>query len=94
MPPRKTETIGLEGNLTIQKVESLYKNFLDKVESPAHLTLDMSNVTNIDFAGLQLLYSLYRTMEESKRKIEIVNIQPSVQEWFEMSDFSSMIEKE
>ncbi len=94
MPPRKTETIELEGNLTIQKVEELYKDFMDKVESPAHLTLDMKNVTSLDFAGLQLLYSLYRTMEESKRKIEIVNVPPSVGEWFETSDFSSMIEKE
>ena len=94
MAPRKTETIALDGNLSIQRAETLYKDLMDKIESPSNIKLDMTEVTGMDFAGLQLIYSLYRTMQESKRNLEVINVQPSIQEWFEMSDFSSMIEKE
>ncbi len=94
MPPKKTVTIALDGALTIQRAEDLYHEFLKKMDTPSHIKLDMSHVTSMDFAGLQVFYSLYRTLQESQRKLDIENLQPSVKEWFELSDFASILEKE
>ncbi len=92
MPPKK-EKVKLDGNLNIQKVESLHTDLLKAVDEKSNIQLDFSEVTDIDFAALQLLYSLNKSCLDNGRSMEIVNISSPVRERFVLCDFSSLIEK-
>ena len=93
MPPRKKDQVKLDGNLNIQKVESLYSELLKTVDGKNNVQLDFSEVTDIDFAALQLLYSFNKSCLDNGRSMEIVNIASPVRNRFELCDFSSLIEK-
>jgi len=93
MPPEKTKTVTLKGNLNIQKVESLHADFLSQSKVKEDLLLDFSSVTDMDFAVLQLLYSLNQTYLADGKSLHFLNVSPKVREWFILSDFESLIEE-
>ncbi|OQY34240.1 MAG: hypothetical protein B6241_05485 [Spirochaetaceae bacterium 4572_59] len=91
MALRKNTLIELEGNLSIQKVEALFADFKSKLIKNSSIQLDFSKVSGLDFAALQLLFSLNKTCLEKDIKIEFQNVNPKIMEWFELSDLTSLI---
>lgn len=92
MAPKKKNVLDLTGSLSIQKVESLHAELLEKSEAEADLRINCAGLTDIDFAALQLLYSLFKTYRDKGGKLELVDVSPKVRECFELSDFESLIE--
>lgn len=64
------------GEFRIRNAEKLYKELLS-TES-ALLALDLSEVTDFDTAGVQLLLSFYKTVKEKDGKLGIVAASESV----------------
>lgn len=52
---RKADAIAIQGELQIQFLESMKEYLLPELNSPGTLVLDLSRVTGVDLAGLQLL---------------------------------------
>jgi len=92
MAPKKNVKVELEGSLTIQKAETIYSNMKDLEKDASQITFDFSQVTDIDFSVIQLLYSLRRTCLEKKKGLHMINIPSGIQEKIELCDFGSLIE--
>lgn len=48
--------------ITIYEVESLYKDILEWCHDSEQLNLDFTNVQKVDFAGIQLLLSVQKSV--------------------------------
>ena len=60
----KSQVIKLSEKLDISKVESLLEEFRQAAEKGGSVSLDASAVQRADTAGLQLLFSLQKTLAE------------------------------
>lgn len=58
-----------EGDIGIRTVEELTKAFQDSLELIQTCRLDLSNITGIDLAGIQLIYSAHKTAESQGKKL-------------------------
>jgi anti-anti-sigma factor len=81
-------TIIFKGNLVVTNIESIHseiESFLE--DSSRNITLDLSQVDEIDIAGLQLLYSLKKTFE-SDGALHILAINQSIRDIIDLSGFN------
>lgn len=67
--------IVLKGNLVVSNIESIHSEIESVLEeSSRNIILDLTQVEEIDIAGLQLLYSLKKTFEgDGSLHIEALN---------------------
>ncbi len=83
--PKKKKTEGsalrIEGELTIFRAAELMPQLL---ASPAPQTLDLSGVTEIDSAGLQLLMLAKKHARKEQRELQLVAHSAAVTEVFEL----------
>jgi anti-anti-sigma factor len=76
------------GNMVVPTIEAAHSSLESFIEDTSQIiTVDLSNVEDIDIAGLQLLYSLKKTFD-SEGALRIRAISKSVQEIMEISGFS------
>ena len=75
----------IEGELTIFRAAELMPQLL---ASPAPQTLDLSGVTEIDSAGLQLLMLVNREAGQQGKTLEISGHSPAVQQ---VLDFCNLV---
>ena len=94
MPPLKTVKMELEGNLGIQNAETLFSDLQEKTEETKSLQLDLSKVTGLDFAILQLFASLDKTLKDNKGKLVLKNVPTAIEDWFHLSDLETLLDKE
>ena len=59
--PSLPSTIKLIGEVTILTVETLQKGILSAFETTKNVVIDISGVTELDLAGMQLLCSVHRS---------------------------------
>ena len=71
----------LEGELSIYRAAELKQALLDE---PAPSELDLSGVTDIDSAGVQLLMLAKKTAQTHQRELRLVAHSPAVTEVFEL----------
>jgi len=65
-------TIRVVGPVTILTVESLQKGFLSAFETTKNVIIDISAVTELDLAGMQLLCSAHRSSYSHGMEFNVV----------------------
>ncbi len=81
-------TIIFKGNLVVTNIESIHSEIESFLEDYSrNITLDLSQVDEIDIAGLQLLYSLKKTFE-SDGALHILAINQSIRDIIDLSGFN------
>ena len=69
----KAKVIKLDEKLDISKAENMLQVLKEAVEQGGSMSLDASAVNRIDTAGLQLLFSFKKTLEDQGSKMEITH---------------------
>jgi anti-anti-sigma factor len=81
-------TIVFKGNLVVTNIESIHSEIESLLEeSSRYITIDLSQVEEIDIAGLQLLYSLKKT-SEGAGALHILAINQSIRDIIDLSGFN------
>ena len=63
----------IEGELTIQKAESLKQALMGALDKMQVFRLDLNSLTRIDLAAIQLLYSAHKSAEAAGKTIELAD---------------------
>ncbi|CAK0748410.1 phospholipid transport system transporter-binding protein [Gammaproteobacteria bacterium] len=80
----------LEGDVTIYEAVALKTALIAALNEGPTLELDLSGVTELDTAGLQLLLLLKHEAQAENREIHLVQHSPVVQEIFDLCDLSTV----
>lgn len=78
--------------MTIYTACEMKGKLLQKLAKCQAMELDLSQVTELDTAGFQLLALLKREAEQGKKPLELKNHSPAVLDVFELYNFSEQIE--
>lgn len=78
--------IALDGEITIYRAADLKVSVLDALRKSRTLEIDLSAVTELDTAGLQVLMLAKQTAVAEQRELRLVQHSPAVVEIFEMLD--------
>jgi anti-sigma B factor antagonist len=74
----------LEGDLTIYRAAELKQVLLEAVDKTGPLEVDLSGVTELDTAGVQLLLLAKGAATARNKQIRLVNHSPAAVEVFEL----------
>ncbi|MGN2433547.1 STAS domain-containing protein [Pseudomonas syringae] len=77
-----TARVQIDGELTIYTVTELAARLLPQISSAARLEVDLSNVTEMDGAGLQLLAVIQREAEKNGTALHLTGQSKAVSETF------------
>ncbi len=81
-------TIVFKGNLVVSSIESIHSEIESVLEeSSRNIIMDLSQVEEIDIAGLQLLYSVKKTLE-GDGSLHILAMSQSVRDIIDLSGFN------
>lgn len=69
---KRAEKLALEGNLTIDRAPELRQRLIRAIGENDLLTLDLSAVSSIDLACLQLLFSARRSAGIGAKRLHMV----------------------
>jgi anti-sigma B factor antagonist len=85
-PRSDTEPLRLriEGEMTIYRAAELKQTLLDALDSSAALEVDLSAVTDLDTAGVQLLMMTRKYARAAERELRLVAPSPVVTEVIEL----------
>lgn len=86
---RGPAVLRIEGELTIYRAAEFKQTLLDAVAGAAVLELDLSGVTDIDTAGLQLLMLAKKTAQAAQRELRLVAHSPAVTDLFELLNLAA-----
>ncbi len=78
-------TFRIDGEFTIYRAAELapaMKAALDEIAAGSVLEIDLSEVTEMDSAGVQLLMSAKRSADESGRALRMAGLSPAVDDVF------------
>jgi anti-anti-sigma factor len=81
--------IAVEGELTIYRANELKQTLLAALEHADALAIDLSGVTEIDSAGVQLLMMASASAHEAGCELRLTGHSPAVREVFELLDLAS-----
>jgi anti-sigma B factor antagonist len=84
-----TNTLALDGELTIYRAAELKPTLLDALSAARGLTLSLAAVTEIDSAGVQLLIMLKQAALAGGRTLRLVAHSQAVLEVFELLDLGA-----
>lgn len=74
----------LSGELTIQNAEPLKQGLLTLLDKGKSISIDLSEVSELDSSGVQLLYYAKQAALGRQLALELVNHSPAVVEVFEL----------
>ncbi|MDC7224274.1 MAG: STAS domain-containing protein, partial [Spirochaetales bacterium] len=63
----------------ITMVQDRYLEFVQVINEERPVVVDMAQVNSVDYAGLQLLYSLMRSCEEKELDFSLTNVSQGVE---------------
>ena len=72
----------IEGELTIYRAAELKDAMLAALDREAALELDLSRVTELDTAGVQLLMLIHQTARARSKRLRLTASSPAVREVF------------
>jgi anti-anti-sigma factor len=78
--------ISLDGEMTIYRAADLKVVVLEALRKTPVLEVDLSGVTELDTAGLQVLMLAKQTATAEQRELRLLQHSPAVVEIFEMLD--------
>jgi anti-sigma B factor antagonist len=78
--------IAIEGEMTIYRAADLKVTVLEALRKTPVLEIDLSGITELDTAGLQVLMLAKQTATADKRELRLLQHSPAVMEIFEMLD--------
>lgn len=78
--------IAIEGEMTIYRAADLKVTVLEALRKTKVLEIDLSGITELDTAGLQVLMLAKQTASADKRELRLLQHSPAVMEIFEMLD--------
>ncbi|SDH59293.1 MULTISPECIES: lipid asymmetry maintenance protein MlaB [unclassified Duganella] len=78
--------ISLDGEMTIYRAADLKVTILEALRKTRVLEIDLSAVTELDTAGLQVLMLAKQTAAAEQRTLHLLQHSPAVVEIFEMLD--------
>ncbi|MCU6498073.1 STAS domain-containing protein [Rugamonas sp. A1-17] len=81
--------VALDGEMTIYRAADLKAIVLDALRKTQVLELDLSGVTELDTAGLQVLMLAKQTAHADQRELRLVKHSPAVLEIFDMLDLGA-----
>ena len=70
--------VNLPDEFQISMIKDSYREFVDVLNEERPVVVDMAQVSNVDYAGLQLIYSLMRSCEEKELDFSITNVSPLI----------------
>ncbi len=89
---RRTAAAGtslrLDGELTIYRAAEVKQLLLDSLHGAAAQEIDLSGVTELDTAGVQLLMLAKRSAEAEGRTLHLANHSPAVLDVFQLLDLA------
>ena len=74
----------IDGEMTIYRAAELKEALLMPLEHPAGIEIDLSGVTEIDSAGIQLLLLAKRSSNANQRTLRLIAHSPAVIDAFEL----------
>ena|SRR5690606_6209788 len=74
----------LSGELTIQNAEPLKQELMALLDKGKSISIDLSDVSELDSSGVQLLYYAKQAAMGQQLNLELVNHSPAVVEVFEL----------
>lgn len=83
------QRLSLDGELTIYRAADLKVTVLAALRQARVLELDLSGVTELDTAGLQVLMLAKQAAAADQRELRLVQHSPAVVEIFEMLDLGA-----
>ncbi len=86
-------TFRIDGEFTIYRAAELapaMKAALDEIAAGSVLEIDLSEVTEMDSAGVQLLMSAKRSADESGRALRMAGLSPAVDDVFRTLRLASL----
>jgi anti-anti-sigma factor len=78
--------ISIEGEMTIYRAADLKVTVLEALRKARVLEIDLSGITELDTAGLQVLMLAKQTATADQRELRLLRHSPAVMEIFEMLD--------
>jgi|JFJP01.1.fsa_nt_gi anti-anti-sigma factor len=81
--------LALEGALTIYRAQELKEQLMSAVQTNPELHLDLSQVTEIDSSGLQVLYLAKREAARANHALRIVAHSDAVREVFDLCNMNA-----
>lgn len=79
----------IQGELSIYRATELKRALLAALTEAASLDIDLSGVTEIDTAGLQLLMLAKKTAQAQQRELRLVAHSPAVTDVFELLNLAA-----
>lgn len=76
--------LAIAGEMTIYRAAELKSLLLDAVTSHGHVELDLSEVSELDTAGLQLLMLAKQVARQRRHELRLHGHSPAVLEVFEL----------
>ncbi len=67
--PDKNGRVKFEGALTVGRADEIRTLLMKALADAGQVFLDLGNVTDIDLAGLQLLYSAFETARQAGKQL-------------------------
>jgi anti-anti-sigma regulatory factor len=67
-------SITLQENLTIRHIAQVYADLKSRLDLNAPVTLDLSRVTQMDTAGMQMLLALKRQLAKNTHPLKLVGL--------------------
>ena len=89
-PPPTIETIAPSGNLTIYEASSAKDELLQLTAQDGVIALDLTQVAEIDTAGMQLLLLCHRENAKQGKALRISGCSPAVQDLIDLYDLAGV----
>ena len=81
--------IAIDGEMTIYRAADLKVTVLEALRKTRALEIDLSGITELDTAGLQVLMLAKQTANADQRELRLLRHSPAVVEIFEMLDLGA-----
>jgi len=88
--PTETFGLSLQGELTIYRAAEIKQTLLDALGRGGAIDVDLSQVTEIDAAGVQLLMLAKQLADARKCELRVVASSPTVLEVMELLNLKSL----
>ena len=85
----KNAVLRMEGEMTIYRAAELKQTLLAPLDHPGRLEIDLSGVTELDTAGLQLLMLAKRTAQANQSELRLAGHSPAVLDVFELLNLAA-----
>lgn len=82
-------TLRIEGEMTIYRATELKTMLLESLAQPSPLEIDLSAVTEIDSAGVQLLVLTKKTAQDRQQEVHFSAHSPAVLDVFELLNLAA-----